>query len=46
MKNIPYVAFTYGPEIWAFIEKKWNMPKYSDYGTWDIMVDALYDFIG
>ena len=44
-QSLPFVAFTYNSHIWDFIEKKWNLPKYSDYGAWDIMVNELYDFM-
>ena len=42
--QMPYVAFTYNAEIWAFIEKRWNNPRFADYGTWDIMINELYDY--
>lgn len=43
----PLVAFPFqSTELFdSFFNKKWNLPKYSDWGTWEILENELYDFL-
>lgn len=49
MKQIyfPLVAFSFqSTELFdSFFERKWNLSKYSDYRTWEILENEIYDFL-
>lgn len=43
----PIVAFAFQShyDLFDFFERRWKLPIYQEYGTWEILENELYDFL-
>lgn len=42
----PIVAFAFqSAELFEYFDRKWAIHTYTDYGTWNILENELYDYM-